>query len=862
MFSDQQLLGSDFDPTAYLRHTLQLPSFENEQQRLTRCIESVDQELQAAIAENAGDLVENVAQLNAAGTTAEAVQGAVLGAQSSLARLRHVIRDPFVQVEAGVAELRNSSAALEMMRAVYRFLSLVNKLQECGGDPARSARLLREIEEILAEHDISGIEAVDAAMPLVSRTSAAVRSKALDALRSAMAKRNLGELGLAVQCFASLGTLGKVVVDTVAERKREALTVIVKQISATVLQGDGEAALAKIDGALQTIAEHATSLAELWKALRRRDAATQRTFLDFVAASTSGDPKTLLADFWVAVSKHLSDHLQSVTKKGALHAMAITEYTRFHRILSTFSVSMREFFAAIVGESRDSPAVASFSRGKTEPWLRSTVGDIEERFKQSMRDRHREKLASLTTRVQAAMPTGGADRDTIDIAADPKTGGGIPSAANTFDAAARGLVKALHHDLATNRPDDYTLGLTLEIAGRTLSAAAKAMRDAAAKVPIGDLPSVAVSVTAGQLFQISLCNAAALLATEVQSAVAMLPRNPTADTAGTSADTQPTRAAVAELEALSESIVAPFFDSAAVAITRHIDDLFPADGVLTAAPGAARPVAAGAAKPGANPNASARSTQLHTRVWHFLTRFALLFDRQAPGLEQAQRNLSSAITRHFLVNTLICQVADATARRAVAADLEGLVSLLSSLFPVDRLGRTGRALRHVIRTANAATAEDVPSAKEVRSMAQRGHAAVLLLGLLLRLDSKQIAVEITTAARLSKDELRKVLSEALQTETLKGCARLWEGVTKSCLAEVDANETQQQVPATTAASLPTPGASPTAAAGPTDNETGTAALTSDAPAADTPAPPPVRVPTVAARVKQACLALEEDLVPR
>jgi hypothetical protein len=872
MFSDQQLLQPDFDETAYLRHTLQLPSFEAEQQRLARCIDAIDSELHAAIADNANDLVDNVAHLNAAGAVVDTVQTSVGNAQSSLTRLRHVIRDPYAQVEAGVAELRNSTAALNTLRAVYRFLSLVGKFKECANDVARSARLLREVEDILAEHDLSGIEPVDAAMPVVSKTSAAVRSKALEILRSAMSRRNLGDLGLAVQCFASLGTLGKVVAEAAAERKRDALTVIVKQVSVAVLQGDTDQALSKLDGALHIIADHSTSLAELWKALRRRDAGSQRPFIDSVAAHT--DPQALLQDYWKSVSEHLAEQLQRVTRKGALHAMMVAEYSRFHKILVGFATAQRDLFAAILGDSRDSPAVAVLARSKTDEWLKLSIGDIEEKFRQNFKDRLREKLTALTARVGAALPVGGAD-DPIDISADPKTGAAVPSAAATFDGAARGLVKVIHHDLATNRQDAHTLDIALDVAGTVLNNAAAALRDGAAKLPVRELPSVAVTVTAGQLYHVSIANAAALLAVEMQSAVAMLPRiggaagagagspmgspagSPTAAAGpsdGSSSGLGAVRTAIATLEKLSESIVRPFFDSAVVAISRHIDDLFPADGILTASTATSSNKAA-PGMTGINPHLSARGTQLHTRLWHFLTRFALLFDRQTPGLEKAQRSLADAVARQFLANTLTSAVQDSGARRTVVADLENVASVLNSLYAVDRLERTGKAFRHVIRLLKSTERESIPNAAETRQLAARGHPAVVLLALVARVDARHLAVDLTTGTRLSRDELRGIVCEGLKVGGTKGCGKLWEGVVRSCLGETAVGDTEEveAVPskAPHAPTQPPPAGNAEAEGGATEPT-----------ATEPPAVEKKRVPTVAALVKRACLALEDDMVPR
>lgn len=800
MFSDQQLLSADFDATAYLQHTLQLPTFDAEQQRLARCVDRVDNELRAAIADNAPGLIGSVATLNEAHVTVDDVQRSISAAQSSLTRLRLVIRDPYTHVQSAVTELRNSTAALEMMRAVSRFLSYTAKLRESVDDPARAARLLRDIEEVLNDYDLAGIDAVDAELPLVSKASASVRTKALEMLRSAMAHRNHAELGLAVQCFASLGNLGKIFADTVTDRKRDTLTVIVRQLSSGALQGDDDAALAKLDGALQIVADHATSLAELWKALRRKDASTQRPFIDIVRETT--DPASLLTDYWKSVAEHLTDQFHKLTKMGALHAMLVAKFAHFYRHLSKFGVNMRDFFTAVHQCSNYEGAPAS-SQLNFDQWIRNTVGDVEQRFVHAMNERQREKLTTFVTRLQASMPHGGADSTVVDVNADPKNtsnAAASTAAANALDAPTRALLKAINHELAANRPDEHALRLCLKSISGTLQQLVARSREASSKIPLAELPSIAVSVTAGQLFHISLANALTTITTDIQSAIALLPKQSEgtqSQTPSVETSSLAVQSTLGEMDKLVKAVVAPFFDSATVALQKHVDDLF---------------------DPKAHAASSDRTAQLQSRVWHFATRFSMLFDRQAHGLEAAQKSLCMAVTARVIALTLLEQPSN---RKVVAKDLDGLAAALAPLHPLERLGKLSRAHRHLVRLLED---DDIPDSSDVRALAARGHPVVILLALLLRLEPP--AVEISTAMRMSRPEVVKLLLKPLMEGNVKGCAVMWQAATRTCLADVDAFEKRSTNP---------------------NAETGIAV--------------PV-VLTNNARVKQGCLALEEDLVPR
>ena len=285
MLSDSLLLGREFDSSAYLSNVLQFPNFDGEEQRLERCIENVTSQLRGFVVEHHEALLSEVDGLSELEKRVDEVQTAATTLSNSAKRLKITVHDPFVTLNTKVTELRSMMKALEVLRGVQRFVGLVAKMKEViSADVARAARNLREIEEAMAETDIGGVEIADSQLPVVASASSSVRTQALDLLKSTLAGGNQADLGVALQCFFSLGTLSRTIVSLFAEQKREAIKTIVRELDAQTIQkaidyGDQkksegqrtrECVFHSIDATFASLISQLSSLAMLWSTLKKK----------------------------------------------------------------------------------------------------------------------------------------------------------------------------------------------------------------------------------------------------------------------------------------------------------------------------------------------------------------------------------------------------------------------------------------------------------------------------------------------------------------------------------------------------------------------------------------------------------------
>ena len=282
MFTDEALLASDFDEAGYLRHALQVSttSFDAEQTRLSRCLEKIETEIHATVQNNRDALIGSVQEVNTAQKTTNAILGTADQLSASVRRIRHTIHEPYVQMEQRVHELRNVFSCLSLIRNVQRYLSVATKLRDSAdGDLVRAARLLKELEDIQAGSDFSGIPFIDSIAPSVSHAANTVRSRLSESLRSAIHNANPGELAVALQCSASMGALVKTVQGLLAEIKREASRAIVKELdNATTSFSSGgsemdaafrDSIFTALEKALSQVAIQLRAFGHLWAVLRK-----------------------------------------------------------------------------------------------------------------------------------------------------------------------------------------------------------------------------------------------------------------------------------------------------------------------------------------------------------------------------------------------------------------------------------------------------------------------------------------------------------------------------------------------------------------------------------------------------------------
>ena len=234
MASDTALTNGSFEEKEYLKYAFHVDNMESEQQRLRRCLASVEAELHALVSQCHGPLIDDLRSIEQADKSLQAVRSSLVSLEQASQRLHQHIEAPCSDVEANVVRLKNFMKAVETSRSVAKFLSLVGKLKDtlAADDVLRAARYLREVEDVLAEADLRGIHVVEANLSVVTSAASTIRKEASDILRKSLSPTSLNvpECGKALQVFYSLEALPKKVVEVLGEHKRNAMHLVLREL--------------------------------------------------------------------------------------------------------------------------------------------------------------------------------------------------------------------------------------------------------------------------------------------------------------------------------------------------------------------------------------------------------------------------------------------------------------------------------------------------------------------------------------------------------------------------------------------------------------------------------------------------------
>ena len=405
LVDDDALIDGRFQERQLLQLAFRQPSdgFEVVQQRLSRCIEQVDRRLRDLVEAHHGELISTAVAVGEVQQDVAQIASTAQSIASSAARLRHTVGEPYLALQQRVSELQAGTLALDYVRRVQRFVVLKTKLHEAvaSTDLMRTSRVTRDLEDLLAEKDLSGIEAVDADMPFVLSTATKVRSSAFELFRASLSNSHQGDLTVALQSMHTLGTAGRSVAAVIAEHKRDALKTIVKDLDSQMLcrlaeggasdptarltgadadKAAKEALFQRIESVLSRIVHHASSMLLLWRSLtRKRDPITQALFIDaihggphvgggggsFAAApsfqatgsvASAGGPVLdgaalvvkQLDDLWSAIATHIRDQLGKAVKRGVVQAAVVAEFPRYVRTLRVFAEGIHELAVDVV----------------------------------------------------------------------------------------------------------------------------------------------------------------------------------------------------------------------------------------------------------------------------------------------------------------------------------------------------------------------------------------------------------------------------------------------------------------------------------------------------------------------------------
>lgn len=629
MWTDSSVLSDDFDETGYLRHSLHLPNFEAEQNRLNRCSEVVQQNIRALVTDNTEVLLAQVDAATKSEKSISEFRSTVSSLGSSLKRLKHAVEDPHTSIQASVNELQRTMRAVETLRLLQKFLNLVQKLPELvQSDVGRAARSLRDVEEILGSNQLHGIDAAERHFDSVTKLSAAVRSKAHELLKSSMTSQNQADAAAAMQCFLSLGSLHKVVANLIAEHKRELTKIVMRELDAQAIaqvieqsSAPGESnkirdvVFTKLDLVFGEVIHRLDSIMLLWKILqKKKDPISHEPF-----HSAIKDGPALLSDLWTSISQLLHEKLSKLYKRGSFFLMIVGEYPRFYGLLRSLVNSVGD----LIGASGD--------RESGQRWLLATTDEPEKRFVGLSQERHRDKMQQITVRLTTLIPTAGSESMHLDIAVDPARPQ-LPSAVTALDT--KGLLKVLQQDVNAFRQDSHVLSLVLHQGIGSLSMLWQRLQEALSKTGVPQQQSLKNTFegTASQVFRFCIANAATSVYSDLGSILSLLPAE-----SGPEVNKQviELKAILRTFQDIVHTIIEPYFAGAcetlSVAVASVVNDVSGEDSGLQ---------------------------RFTVTVGSVVSRFVLLLDRSTPGLEDEENKLVESLLRSTLAASLLVRPLD------------------------------------------------------------------------------------------------------------------------------------------------------------------------------------------------------------
>ncbi|RUS18936.1 Golgi transport complex subunit 5-domain-containing protein [Endogone sp. FLAS-F59071] len=195
--------------------------------KLSFSVDSLNKQIQDQVASHYEDLLQQVSGIRELENVLAAVKKNIEGLNVSLERLRQKITTPYDQIQASTIQLERLQTASELLRRLIRFLYLARRLEiqlppslqevpfsaggtlaKVGGSDgrnlAKAALTLNELDSILAESDLQGIDVVESEIPIIQQSRERILAEADRVLDNGMKTENQADIASALQVFYNL----------------------------------------------------------------------------------------------------------------------------------------------------------------------------------------------------------------------------------------------------------------------------------------------------------------------------------------------------------------------------------------------------------------------------------------------------------------------------------------------------------------------------------------------------------------------------------------------------------------------------------------------------------------------------------
>lgn len=232
----KQFLGGETKQTNFNK----VLSVAQQLNKLGQAIAVLDAELQNQVLANHEDLLSQATWVDKLEGVLFTMQAHVQSLLSAVERLRGKIVEPFNRIETQTLVLARLHETSDLLRRVTRMQHLSRRLQSqmssgtASPDFVKAANSLHELEQLMSDTDLSGLDVVAEDQRAVKVHRATVQRIATHTLSQGLQSNDRSQVGTAVQVFANLGILASAVETTssqalseVEKTAREALDISV-----------------------------------------------------------------------------------------------------------------------------------------------------------------------------------------------------------------------------------------------------------------------------------------------------------------------------------------------------------------------------------------------------------------------------------------------------------------------------------------------------------------------------------------------------------------------------------------------------------------------------------------------------------
>ncbi|KAL7749686.1 hypothetical protein RI367_004914 [Sorochytrium milnesiophthora] len=281
--------------------------------------------------------------------------------EQAMARIRRKITEPYLQVQNATDELQQLQEATILARAVAKFQSLANKLEQLNGQDVTAAKqhvyqaatLFHELEDsLMDEFDITGISVVDDHLPTISD----FRKRTLQAIQD----MNQSKVANAIEILYTMGQLGSWVTNLTASVETTLKRLMSQALDVQSAQREASASSAKqrpnsagstsseqqhtTVATMKIIAQRIDAMMKTWSDLfdkvhiiqralvRTREPLSGSTYMDLYLVD---HPTMPLQQFWLRLATVISEHMNPGKLLPVLRSFFGTAYPRIRRDMSS-----------------------------------------------------------------------------------------------------------------------------------------------------------------------------------------------------------------------------------------------------------------------------------------------------------------------------------------------------------------------------------------------------------------------------------------------------------------------------------------------------------------------------------------------